>query len=463
MNVRLSFLLLLTALFALPASQVNASHLMGGQLTAEQISGMQYRITLTLYRDTTGAPAPGSGIIVVDEVNGPFNQTISAANTSIMSLSNGVEEYIYIDTLMFPNNGEFDLTWNTCCRNPVILNMTNPGAQLMWLNATVTVDPANSTPIFLNRPVTVAPINLPWVYNPLPFDVNGDSLVWSLDVPLGSNGTPVPGYTLPMGSAPFLINSATGEITWTPNAMGHYQASILVEEYRGGTKIGEIRRDMQIIVISGVSANRTAFGGTTGWPVNGNGDFEFVTPPGFPFNLSISATDDDGDMVAITAAGEPFILQQNAATFTPQTGLPQGQAAGDMLWNATSNEQRIPPYLVVFRATETVGNVSLHEDLTVIVYVNSGLSAPEPVFGDFQLYPSPTSDAFSVQFDLQSPEAARIDLLDLQGRTVQTLHEGQAIAGRNVHIANVQGLAAGMYLVRVQAGEQSTVKRLIVE
>ena len=45
------------------------------------------------------------------------------------------------------------------------------------------------------------------------------------------------------------INAYTGEISWTASAIGNYVYTVICEEYRNGIKLGEIRRDMQFIVI----------------------------------------------------------------------------------------------------------------------------------------------------------------------------------------------------------------------
>ena len=45
------------------------------------------------------------------------------------------------------------------------------------------------------------------------------------------------------------INPFTGELSWTASAVGNYVYTVVCEEYRNGLKIGEIRRDMQFIVL----------------------------------------------------------------------------------------------------------------------------------------------------------------------------------------------------------------------
>ena len=99
-------------------------------------------------------------------------------------------------------------------------------------------------------------------------DINGDRIVYTLVAPLQSivprkyttdpsvNTTqPVTWYNSSYGgsnpihgSQPLAINSSTGLITFNPSTVGIYCFGILIQEYRGNTKIGEARKDYQFNV-----------------------------------------------------------------------------------------------------------------------------------------------------------------------------------------------------------------------
>jgi gliding motility-associated-like protein len=54
----------------------------------------------------------------------------------------------------------------------------------------------------------------------------------------------------PGGGASLTIDRNTGQITWnSPCLAGDYNVAFVVEEYRGGRKIGEVMRDMQVRVV----------------------------------------------------------------------------------------------------------------------------------------------------------------------------------------------------------------------
>lgn len=98
-------------------------------------------------------------------------------------------------------------------------------------------------------------------------DPDGDELRYSMVTPLnqkntGQNQAPSPapypdvnwrsGYgaanAVP-GSPALTIDSRTGQLSVTANQVGLYVFAVRVEEYRNGSKIGEVRRDFQFLVV----------------------------------------------------------------------------------------------------------------------------------------------------------------------------------------------------------------------
>jgi hypothetical protein len=286
------------------------------------------------------------------------------------NIGNNVEEYIFEKTLspslsLITGNtylsdssiADYFIKWELCCRNLAISNIVNPGSNSMVLQTkyhSFGVSTSNSTPVFLNQPVTTAMVNLPWQYNPLPFDADGDSLYWYIDTPWNSCQVNCVGYTMPAFSNldPFAINSSTGQITWTPGALGNWNATVMVNEYRNGALIGFIRRDMQIIVLDSSAfntGNKPTFtvGGTT---IQNQQQFMFTIPANQTFNLVTNAIDVDGDDLKITLQGEPFILTNNPATYSVNNG--KGAADATLTWNPTALQARQKMYNLAIRNYE---------------------------------------------------------------------------------------------------------------
>ncbi|NNM16659.1 MAG: T9SS type A sorting domain-containing protein, partial [Bacteroidia bacterium] len=92
---------------------------------------------------------------------------------------------------------------------------------------------------------------------------------------------------------------------------------------------------------------------------------------------------------------------------------------------------------------------------------NGSFSAPsENIISD--LYPNPTSDIITVLFQCMSEnEMVRVTVLDVVGKSVlrQNLICSQ---GKNELNLNVESLPTGLYLLKVQIGAQTELKRLIL-
>ena len=237
-NLSLIFLILLISFSG------RCSHLMGGEIVVQNDQVGNYEIILTLYRDVSGILLNSNQTLKVFDAGGNQVSTIvSSLDSSIfhpvfgipnMSLlpnnSYGTEICFY--SAIFPcfTPGDYTVTWNNCCRNPSIANLINPGALSMFLDCSFTVDltTTTSSPYFLSPPIVCVPVNTPWQYNPLPFDEEGDSLSWSLDVPYDyvpgafPNGYPIVGYSVP----PSL---AGGSLTITPTQDNYHGLHLLLE------------------------------------------------------------------------------------------------------------------------------------------------------------------------------------------------------------------------------------------
>jgi hypothetical protein len=93
-------------------------------------------------------------------------------------------------------------------------------------------------------------------------------------------------------------------------------------------------------------------------------------------------------------------------------------------------------------------------------------SAANPVFQlsafSFQLSPNPFNARSTIQFSLPGPERALLTVHDLTGREVATLADRRFATGNQIVNFDAENLAAGIYLIRLQAGGRSMVKKAVV-
>lgn len=445
-------------------TSTRASHMMGGQMTLAPIGGMSYILTYTAYRDMVGIPiAPIASIQFVDSASGTsFSQNFEYDTANVVVLVPGVEQYTYSDTVVFPNAGDWYISYEECCRNAAILNMTQPSGESHHFYTKVVVDSVNATPVFLNPPIVLAQEGVPFYYNPLPFDANGDSIAWSLSVPLSMSGTPVLGYVLPSSDSlvPFNMDPITGEITFLPNLAGNFQVSVRVIEYRNGVQIGEISRDMQIIV---VPCSNNPVNIILNSNINPSGNKMYQVAPGSNLNMNVTIFDQDAQSITVTASGEPFMLANNPAVSSITNGT--GSASFTFNWTPDASQQREAPYLVSFRVTENYAPYIFQSDVTIALRVGNFTTGIQQVASENHLVlsPNPANSTVDVQFVSANDESVYINVVSQDGKLVKSVQQELTTSGVQVVRMNVDELAKGIYLLNViQNGRQIGVDRLVI-
>ena len=455
--MRKHLFLLISLLLCLPFA--HATHLMGGEITAKQISGADYEVTLTTYRDTLGIPMAQTVNFDVKDVTG--NTVLSFSQSQDTALSGGllagypygVEVYVFKDTITLPGIGTYFISFTNCCRNGAIQNLSAPLNESMYLETMVSyfgVAGANSTPTFLVQPVIFLPANLPWQYNPLPFDADGDSLVWSIDTSLNGFGSQVAGYTTPPGAAnnAFSIDPVTGTISWTATQLGNFNASVLVEEFRNGGKIGEIRRDMQFIVVAPGGNFLPEFDNFSTIPVNPNGYPFLDIKAGQGYNLRLLASDPNpNDILSLSAYGMPFLFEQNQATFvTSQTGN-GNEVQGLFEWYPDVSMVRDDPYIVVFR----VWDHQFAFDEAVLMKVSLDNTAiDDPIdLAIGQVYPNPAKGSMYIPVSVETASDLTFTVYSYTGARVKVLGTDHYAAGNHIVKTNLD-IAPGAYFLAVE-------------
>lgn len=263
-----------------------ASHVVGGEISVQWISQNNYKIQVKVYRDCgdwlnasmpssvdVGVYQIGTNLLVgTYTINNPIITTnLPFGDDCYTPTGICVDEGIFLsNAIVIPNFGAgYYLSTQLYARNGIIDNLNQPGSTGMTFYAEMP-DPStgqNSSPDFGAYPTDAyLCVTGTKQFDFDATDIDGDSLVYTLVNPLGSVGTTngtnagsgaypyypsvnwKTGYSLANicgGSPAMSINSSTGVVTATPNALGVYVFAVRVEEYRGGVKIGETRRDVQ--------------------------------------------------------------------------------------------------------------------------------------------------------------------------------------------------------------------------
>ena len=312
----LTITLIMASFFGTPTM---ASHIVGGNITYKHIADNLYEARLAVYRDCGPSAFTGFnedpiklGIYdlgthrQIDSVSLKTKSTYPLKFNEVECIapnSQCVEVRIYtgefrMNSSTFNNLAGYYLSWQRCCRNRSTVNILSPGTTGMAFYAEipsphpVPLVPAiiNSSPQFKNEAKSYLCLDKPFTFNFEVSDIDGDELRYSLTEPLKGNTGPGPnvnngdntymesgpydkitwanGYgvgNIMDGSPNLTIDQTSGDITVTPLKLGTYVVSVLVEEYRLGIKIGEIRRELQfsVVICTEVTVPAISFPGTT--------------------------------------------------------------------------------------------------------------------------------------------------------------------------------------------------------
>jgi len=350
----LNCLYVLLAFILIKPEVAKASHVQGGDLTYQCLSGNQYRVRLALYRDCAGVAAPTSVVINYRSVSCNINLNVTLnriANTgqevtpicptmvtkctNASSPNPGVQEYIYEGLVTLPPCSDWVLSYSLCCRNTAINTINNPGGQNMYIQATLNnlAFPCNDSPTFTNRPVPFICVGQPFCFNNGSNDPDGDSLSYSLITPLHAATTPVTyltGYNAnnPLTSNPAAVfNPLTGDMCVTPTTIQVTVFTVLVREWRNGVLVGSVMRDIQVRTVACTNNNPSLNG------INNTGSYAMNACVGNPISFNIPSFDAD-------AAQNVTLTWNNGipgANFNPTggTGGTASRPTGLFTWTPT--------------------------------------------------------------------------------------------------------------------------------
>lgn len=295
---------LIVVLLLLLSIPLAASHIVGGEIELLHVSGSTYRVNLIYYFDyahnssrNIQAEEPTIDMYIfrksdnkqIRMVRGFWLRKTRVGYTQ-PSCSQGeiiTDKIIYTTTIEltaeYSDPMGYYITWARCCRNYSILNIISQdpdhGGQGAGQTFYLEFPPVrvNGQPFINSSPKDFPALNdyacptKPYYADFAGIDDDGDSLAYTIVTPLTTSSVvPVPppspgpyngvdwlpGFGLdrvingtPSSSQfPDLRINRDGLLRVTPKSQGLYVFAVKIEEYRNKIKIGEVRRDFQMLV-----------------------------------------------------------------------------------------------------------------------------------------------------------------------------------------------------------------------
>lgn len=165
--------------------------------------------------------------------------------------------------------------------------------------------------------------------------------------------------------------------------------------------------------------------------------------------------------VSISGLGTSYTTADPVVTLTgsPAGGVFSGPGVSGNTFNPALAGAG-GPYTVTYTYTDAQGcTFSATQQVTVNQFV-AILDGEVP--GAPLVFPNPSEGRFTVQFELGQAQAVTVSLQSLTGETVMSKSYG-AFSGAFAQQYEVKGIAAGVYFVRVQAGDRLWHQKLIFQ
>ena len=342
--------ILLFFLVLLATVRSYGSHIFGVDLYYTHVSGNTYKIHLVIYGDCSGSAfssfpsttpeidiykgdtyisdviltlqAPTAGLEVTPVCAADAGSTTCSVATSTIP---GIKKFVYTGNVTVSGTssvwrflfaGNMGTAVASAGRSNSITNIVIPGTgSLIQLEDTLNnTSYNNSSAVYNTIPTPFFCINVPAHFNPAAVDPDGDSLVFKLVSAIdGSTGSPVSYIfpytaTAPLGttSGAFAFNSATGQLTFTPNITQKALTVYNVEEYHAGTLRGTSEREMTIVILSPCTNNPPtgSISSPTAGTVADSTQFNICSSAG-AFSFHLNPTDPDLDTITMSVSGLP--------------------------------------------------------------------------------------------------------------------------------------------------------------
>ena len=422
----LSFMLLVVISFCGKAS----TGYLGGDISWRCIGQDSFIIKMVLYRDCNHDPmvssvnlaitCKSSGSLISNvsfhkpapvDITPTCGHSCTRCQSAGCSFPFGIEQYTFTKLVVFDHSVsccKLLISYQACCRSSAFTNIQ--AGQFFYLEAMLNrcVSPCDNSPSFTNPPIALICLGQDFVFchGIVDIDVNSkgeliDSLAYEWAAPLSASnsnvlfnhpytfdkplffwGYPDANLAFPRG---FHLDVYTGGLSFRPFKIEFASFALKIKEYRKGQLIGELMRDIGVLVISCPNNNAPFL----------SGPFYKEVVAGNAVDFSIHTNDYDPNDTLIISWNKSI----PGAAWTDnnkQVKHPTGQLS----WTPFLSDAREFPY--VFTATVKDDACPINSSLTrayqVLVRAYP-VSVDESLEEKLIVYPNPASKELTIKLD----------------------------------------------------------------
>lgn len=434
-------------LLLLVPSLLFATHLRGGQINVEKISGLTCKITLRIFTNTGSVIQFGGGNLDFGD-GSPIVNPPQTVNSPLGNLGPefGLVEFSIEHT--YPTEGFFIISYLEHNLNADILNISNSVEKPFYLESGVFVNLAKdySSPKFDTDPILVAALKRPFIFSAAPIDSAVRYYQYKFTTPPDF----VSGYQIP---EIFKINQRNGLLSWDTGFMGDYRVGqfyffVTVGQFdTNGASVGYVNRNFLVIV------------------KNSDSRLDVISSLNDPDGKVVVLKDTEQKIRTILSDSTSSDSLRWSAYFdvkaSPGISFIQYDSAapgrkfrvGLLTLRTDSAMIRDYPYIVTLRGTSQ----GFSRDISYL-YFTKDIDFPSTITGlekqkEVAIYPNPFSDSFNVDGRDLSPSV--VTVVNCLGQTmIQTvIDSNQAVDTRD--------LPPGVYVLQITSGPFITRRKVV--
>ena len=109
------------------------------------------------------------------------------------------------------------------------------------------------------------------------------------------------------------------------------------------------------------------------------------------------------------------------------------------------------------------GKLNVSKQVISVQEVNSVQATENKNNLVFNVFPIPANDLLQVDFTLFQSSNTVINLISIDGKTIRTLFDDQLAKGANTLKLNVNDCKAGVYFLQINANNNNSYKKIIIQ
>lgn len=142
-------------------------------------------------------------------------------------------------------------------------------------------------------------------------------------------------------------------------------------------------------------------------------------------------------------------------------GMASGREPGEVYFYAIWTDFYPGGVMEIWHTNNYGQDWDMYEHVVQYNGVEKGVS-PLPSIAQLQIYPNPANPSFTIEYNLPAAQSVGLNIYTLMGQTLWQYRPGFQLPGKYQIFFDGENFPSGMYVVRLEASQEITTKKVIV-